>query len=483
MISHLFRFRSARALLGEFEELSRQEIYFSPPDQLNDPMEGYKDIFWSGDRVVWQNLLRHYVLCLLQTASLVFVGGPRFDGASLKSIILSVPENLPDAPIRTTYQNICAAFLAERVVQKFIATMPNRTVPVRRDELRHYLRALHPFAYRALIDELSRRGLLPKRDESKHLEETEAWAKLGDAMANSLSKQLELEPAQQELVEEMFATSEVISEQLQLNQAYSREPAPDTHHIEFLTNEFPGRYVATLDELIHVPWHVACFAANPADASMWATYGDSHRGACLKFKVGVNGQAHPTLSLNRMTGWRGSSKGGIEPIYGVVPHPFYKVAYTAAYPEIDFFRSIGRLPVPALNGFWYRGEDGETSACRTPSFDTDEWRKKYWENFQAGTTCKTAEWAHEEEYRLTLHASMLDFSDPTTRKLTYNFADLSGIIFGAKMPQEDKLKIVRIIADKCRREGRQEFEFYQSRYSRKLGGFRIVPLGLIRPFR
>jgi hypothetical protein len=99
MISHLYRFRSTLAVLDGFEELNKQEIYFSPPDQLNDPMEGYKDVFWSGDRIVWQNLLRHYVLCLLQTASLVFVMGPQFNSADLKIVVLSVPENLPEAPI------------------------------------------------------------------------------------------------------------------------------------------------------------------------------------------------------------------------------------------------------------------------------------------------------------------------------------------------------------------------------------------------
>jgi hypothetical protein len=39
-----------------------QEIYFAPPENLNDPMEGYKDVFWSGDLIAWRNLLRHYLL-------------------------------------------------------------------------------------------------------------------------------------------------------------------------------------------------------------------------------------------------------------------------------------------------------------------------------------------------------------------------------------------------------------------------------------
>lgn len=57
MISHLYRFRPVDAVLDQYEELAKQEIYFSPPEELNDPMEGYKDVFWCGDRIVWRNLL------------------------------------------------------------------------------------------------------------------------------------------------------------------------------------------------------------------------------------------------------------------------------------------------------------------------------------------------------------------------------------------------------------------------------------------
>lgn len=75
MPEFLYRFRSAEALLGERKELENQEIYFAAPDQLNDPVEGYKDIFWFGDAIVWKNLLKHYLLCLEQVCALFIIGG------------------------------------------------------------------------------------------------------------------------------------------------------------------------------------------------------------------------------------------------------------------------------------------------------------------------------------------------------------------------------------------------------------------------
>src|ERR1700730_2478613 len=100
MIPHLYRFRPVDALLGTREELAKQEIYFAPPEKLNDPMEGYKDVFWSGDLIVWRNLLRHYLLCLLQTTYLCYIMGPKFDSADLNTIIFSPPENFASAARR-----------------------------------------------------------------------------------------------------------------------------------------------------------------------------------------------------------------------------------------------------------------------------------------------------------------------------------------------------------------------------------------------
>jgi hypothetical protein len=50
LLTHLYRFRSASPVLGKYAEIGKQEIYFSPPEELYDPMEGYKGAFWSGDR-------------------------------------------------------------------------------------------------------------------------------------------------------------------------------------------------------------------------------------------------------------------------------------------------------------------------------------------------------------------------------------------------------------------------------------------------
>src|ERR1700691_3854345 len=59
-----YRFRDVNTLLGDRQELEKQSIFFASPKQLNDPQEGFRDIFWHGDHIIWNNLFRHYLICL-----------------------------------------------------------------------------------------------------------------------------------------------------------------------------------------------------------------------------------------------------------------------------------------------------------------------------------------------------------------------------------------------------------------------------------
>lgn len=62
MTDFLYKFRSTEKFF-EYKELENQELYFVSLKELNDPMEGYKNIVWRGDEIVWKNLLTHYLLC------------------------------------------------------------------------------------------------------------------------------------------------------------------------------------------------------------------------------------------------------------------------------------------------------------------------------------------------------------------------------------------------------------------------------------
>ncbi|PJI31318.1 hypothetical protein [Acinetobacter pseudolwoffii] len=61
-----YRFRSLDNLLGKYKELENQEIYFASPSEQNDPMEGYHEIYFQGDAIVWTNFFKNYLILLDQ---------------------------------------------------------------------------------------------------------------------------------------------------------------------------------------------------------------------------------------------------------------------------------------------------------------------------------------------------------------------------------------------------------------------------------
>jgi hypothetical protein len=380
MIEHFYRFRRMNRVL---EELSRQEIYFTPPEELDDPMEGYKDVFWLGDRIVWRNLLRHYLLCLLHMACRTLLVPTGLDRPDLKTIVFSAPEELPQVPIRSIYKRMCEAFLADSSVAAFVEAMTARSTPLRRDELTNRLRVFHTFALSLMAAELKKEGADQIFRDLSVLDELAAKNK------ELAARTAAFEPPNADIADELYAVFELKIAQMELIHGCINAIPPEAKVLNPFTRDFPADYVRALDELIHPPFFVACFVENPNDASLWATYGDKHRGVCLKFKTVADTAGRPALNLNTIRAYQGLA---MEPVYSFAPHAFYKVSYTDGYPEIDFFNSIGRLPIPKLNAVWYNGDNYERSSCRMARYNfTDAWRQKYWDDFLSGACCKTPE--------------------------------------------------------------------------------------------
>ncbi len=480
MTEHLYRYRPIKAVLDEFYELENQEIYFSTTDELNDPMEGFKDLFWSGDEIVWRNLLKHYILCVLQTAYYCFIAADQFDPNVLRNIVFWVPQELPEAPIREIYQRVSNEFLSESVVNTFLSLMAARTTPIRRSELTGYLRVLHGFAMQIVIKEYHERGLLPPQAQGQAPPQREELRRYATTVMEGVTKITSSEYPPERISEAFFAANEAIVAQVMLMNEYNLPNRDKQSPITFLVMTFPTAYVAALERLVHRDWYVACFAKTAENHSMWSTYAHGHRGVCLMFKTTASAKGTHTLVIERVTGASGSKGEPMTYSSSEVAHELTPVRYTAQYPAIDFFRSLGSISEMYMNNFWYRGEDGSFSECRESVYaDPDVWRSSYWQTFGESALYKTPEWAHEEEYRIVVHSGF-DMSTKARRKLKYRFQDLAGVVFGARTDIEDKLKIMRIIESKCAKAKRSDFKFFELRYLPAEFRFQVFPLDLLK---
>jgi hypothetical protein len=472
---NFYRFRSIDALIGERQELQKQEVYFSAPEGLNDPIEGFKDLFWQGDHIVWRNLLRHYLVCLLKTISIALIAGNDFKSAISRGLIFG---DLPDAPIKNTYERICAAFFANCDLERLPQLIADCNYPFRRDDLEFILLAIHGIAF-TLIFRIFREDKIIPQAESPPLD-LPASETTVDALKRTLTTiATNKDGLDADALRGLFsATAHVARQSILIRYLSDSDISSRAWHSIFYS--FPEWYVDHIGDLVFPDWYAACFVADPTHAAMWGNYADGHKGVCLHFRAEPNANGQPMLKIRGLRGVSGSQKGMVMN-YGDLALTFDKMNYVANFEPIDFFRTIGRLPLPTLQSAWYTDAEGNVSECAGAVFSSEEqWRKQYWDSFSRHVNAKLNDWRHEDEYRLILTSALDLFSDAKDRKLTYRFSDLEGIVFGIRTRLEDKEQIINIIRAKCNEHGRKAFTFSQATYAPYSGRIEILPLDLLR---
>jgi hypothetical protein len=374
--------------------------------------------------------------------------------------------------IRKLYDAMCDQMFRDVEIAALPELLAHRISPIRSNELLTLLWPLHFRLFKLVCTTLQPEGPFHPLDayfrnrEDRPLRLQASFDALNDWDAKHQEK-----PEFVEAMTEKFCS---VVEQTNFIRDYN---AMDQQHgpaWNVIASSFPEVYLNSLENLSYGEWYTACFVAEPTQAAMWSIYGDSHRGACLKFKTTILPSGTQALTLKHANAIDGTGTVGYK--YGT--QPFQEVRYADRYVEIDFFRSLGTL-IPRELAFWYRGAEGVMSATDRLT-GTDEWRKQYWQNFHASVTTKLKDWQHEREYRTTLQSRVVDLSIPSERKLRYRFEDLQGVIFGMKTTTEDKVAIARVLQAKCRAAGRSNFEFHQSYYSRISGRIATTPWNLVK---
>jgi Protein of unknown function (DUF2971) len=474
-ISHLYRFRSVERLL-DHGELQNQEIYFAKPEELNDPMEGFRDIFWRGDEIVWGSLFRHYLLCLERAFSLLVILGEKHRISWDQIPVFNYGDTSFTVQQKQKQDEIIDDFIKDNGIKACIKALASRSVPLRRNELAFYLRSLHLFAISRIRDCYERHKLFPKQDfETGMIDKLMNTPALVASAMEHMRTVEENAPINEFALDAFFAAQQRQMTEIDLINLYNQAIDPLAKNRNFVFLTFCDEYVNRIETLFYPDWYTACFMRECRNSAVWGSYGMNHTAVCLKFKVRDNG-GRPILRLNRLNGW-----GSAGPTLGKMDHEFIKIIYDNDHLPIDFFNSLGRLPIPTLKQYWYSDKTGRISVCGKDIFNNeDKWRAEYWDAFKHGITRKLKDWDYEQEHRLVLSGSLLDFSDVKSRSAKYDFDDLDGIIFGIKTPSQRKLDIFKIIEEKCRESKRTDFKFYQAFYSRDIGTIEHAEMSFLK---
>ena len=447
-MAEFYRFRSTDRLLHKSQELERQVVYFADPAQLNDPMEGLRDMVWSGDPIAWTNLFKHYAYCLHWAYFYIRIGGsPALEPEAIP--ITTAWISAPTPQFSGLFTEIWNAICEELRVSVIVDNLTTLGRQARRTELLFYLHNIHIRAIGIIRRVHAAHNLEPPSNHGSAEDET----LLTESAFFELLSEVDGEA---ELAQRLFLVWNLVKDEQTFHHGVSstlgaRDVASKPSRTLFW--RFPQDYVLLLEKILWPSWYAACFSKDCSNSSAWGTYGDGHRGVCLTFVA----EEHDDERIIGLKDRLGAQK----------IMTFRDIEYTDSRDAVEFFRNIGRLPVNDALELWYRDEAGNTSSCAShlPSGSEDSWTEEYWQRFYRDITTKTSHWDHEKESRLILHGLLEDELEKCDRCLTYDFESLSGIIFGIRTPYQDKMRIIDIVRQKCLENGRREFGFFQAFYS------------------
>ncbi|WP_444893460.1 hypothetical protein ACJJIE_02685 [Microbulbifer sp. TRSA001] len=470
MSNKIYRFRPIENLLEKHKELENQSIFFAPPESLNDPMEGFQDIYWSGDSIIWKNFFRHYLLCLDRACSLRLISNGKPPSSRESIPVFIGKEDLLTPQYKKLFEEISSAFFRDKQASNLLEAILQRSTPIRRDELSFYLRSIHTLALDSIYNTYEKHKLIAQRKGNIGSEHVKSIVDI--AFIENLERELTHGTYNGE-AEKMF--SKLKNQQSQTSLMYRYNGIMDDDESKnLLAIDFPDEYISRIEKLVFPEWYTACFMSECTNSSIWGSYANNHTGACLIFNTEEENECS-YLRLTCKSGMNANSK----PSYGLTRFNFFSIDYTEGFGEIDFFRMLGRLPIPKLNSTWY-SLDGKMSSCADDmATSEDKWRKEYWDRFYRSITKKTEDWKFENEHRLIL-SGQSDYSSKEDRTLKYEFKSLKGIIFGIKTPIERKIEVIRIIEKKCKENNRNDFKFYQAHYCPTKGNITHTELSLIQ---
>ncbi|WP_234774766.1 DUF2971 domain-containing protein [Paraburkholderia tropica] len=453
-----YRFRPIKTLLGERQELEKQAIYFASQDTLNDPLEGHINVYWEGDAIVWRNLFRHYLRCVLFCFNLWGASSSIKQDLKLDDIPVKNPLAAGVFPEHTDLE---LRIFGNESVNQFIERIANSKRKIGRNELTAHLRSMHYLV------------LLQVQDIYVAMRRA-AGQVVADVNQEFISSEINrVKSAYQifEFVEKTLGDDsqkredhyiEIISgyDGVDLLNYYTGALDVSDKNRVLMTNDFCQAYVRQLNTLMYPPWYAASFMEDCSAASMWAYYGENHEGVCLKFRA-ENNENGPFFNMNSVNGFNSAGK-----TWAVRPHYFKPVNYNPVHTSLNFFENLGATPHPICNSQWYTNRNGEISPLllRTEG-EREIWRKKYWSDFNRINSTKTEAWRAEREWRLTLHSSLFGKFDADSRTLNYDFTSLEGIVFGVRTPTPVKINILNVIKKKIENYKRSDFKFYQTSFT------------------
>lgn len=452
------------------QEIKEGTLWFAKSETLNDPLEGYAQVVWQGDRIPWEGLFKNYISSLYR-CMLLFDLGVDDDNLLKEDIVFRDGFSFDDAPIKDTFQRLANKFIHNNIVSRFISFLENNG-ECTADELYYWLCLLHPIAWNLCVEENLEKGYLTYGVKKRKEFDTNELEKITSVLDDKKITEEELHDLER-VANEMLNFTEILQmssydkdekesdDELKIRKARKWRVWQEMYH------DFPKKYVEGLKRLIYPDGLVSCFSADVTNSVMWGHYADEHRGVCLLYETILVEEKEiiPLETIER------------EHLKIDLSSEVKPVGYKDSIIKRNFFETMGELSIPQIES-WLKNEDNESSSLLT-IYDSDEWRNRYWKEFNEMYYTKMSSWEYEKEYRLVIpgyileHVSAADqelkdeseLEEPKGLAVKYAPDTLKGIVFGLRTNIHDKVKLLRAVKESGR--NLKNFGIFEAKYDER----------------
>ena len=458
----LYRYRSINALF-DHKELENLSIYFAKPEELNDQMEKHMNVVWQGDKIAFQGLFKHYLYTLTHLYVKARITEPQ-KHLDVDAIPVFLDIKILDAPeMKDLFKFIYYEFFNSIYINKFPEQMALSNKKFTSDEILWVFKSINLYAYLVINTVMQYKVFNKDILQDKSYAEVYSAVKNWDGYYNVLKILTDPDNSPEDIYKNMVN----FCAQQQINSLYLSNVLhgdKDSYNINVLSFDFPDLYMKHIKKILYEDFGVICFSKTFRNEPMWSHYADKENGVCLKYKVkNNNGQNYLNLYSVSNTIIDSEREHTEKSFHDV---PIFKVDYSINYPEIDFFTSLGVLPMPIIEGFWLCNYDKtEFSSCLKNYKPIEQWAINYHMNAAKYICTKNINWNYEQEYRIFQRDVLYRILENKENRIaTYSIKDLDAIIFGRNVKFEDKRKIINIVFEHCKKQS-HEVKFYDLYFS------------------
>lgn len=430
-------------------EIKNHTFRFSDRESLNDPIEGYVRLYWQGDYIAWEALLRNYIHNLYWALLEFSMYGN--DKMSINVDLIDFNDKNPQ--LFENFKEIELEFFGISEIKKIIEILGKNEKQYSKKEVICLLCFMHTKCLEICISNQIKHELLPKVLEEyvRILREKNFL----DVIIKTLDKF-----SDERIREQIFEEIESIWTNICDCAIGGMRNEKGEQRWKWLSlhSQFPKLYVDYLEQLIHPEQYVVCFSETSNNSVMWGNYADHHKGICMIFETEEK-NSKDVMAINCSCS---SSNSGINHKFNDME--VKSIKYDDNCCNINFFNMLGRLTVKQLSIYLTNSEGDKSVYWNDYFYKDNQWRENYWRECNDRYLHKMSEWSYEKEYRLLLTDFLHDFSEPDSRTLEFDFKQLKGIIFGIKTPQKERWEMIELIKNECKKVNREEFLFYQAEY-------------------